>query len=292
MLAGDLIRGVVYYFGKGDGVMGRFGNFIELSTQRGSLVRELDQYAMDTGLRPDTMKVYIMLLGVLWIYVTAAVLGIFGIEIDPPYQTFCSILLAIGLGCIIEQGKVKYVKKADREIKQRLTDSEKEFINLSQVFGDLSGAYYNTGQEIKGYKATGLLSGTIYENRLKRVHDNFNLLDNGFRYGMWNALNGAFSSIEDTLKTIREDAKEEVEKTVIEQAIETEEGAHDILETGVDILRDSVKAKKERAKKQFKKMAKLYHEDSHPNATQDEIDELNKKFNIISRAHNHLKSIY
>ena len=272
--------------------MGRFGNFIELTTQGGSLVRELDRYAMEAGLRPDTMKVYIMLFGVLWIYVTAAVLGIFGIGIDPPYQTLCSILLALGLGCIIEEGGLKYERKADREIKQRLVDSEKDFFNLSQVFGDLSGTYHEAGKEIKGYTANGLLQGNIYGNRLKRVHDDFNLLDNGFRFGMWNTLNGAFSSIEDTLKKIREDAKEEVEEVALDQVIETEQGAHDILETGVNILRDSVDVKKERAKKRFKKMAKLYHGDSHPNATQEEIDELNKQFDTINRAHNYLKSIY
>lgn len=292
MLAGDLIRGVVYYFGKGAGTMGRLGNFIELSTQGGSLNRELDLYAMASGLHPYMMKIFIMMMGLIWIYITAAVLNGFEIGIDPPFQTTVAILLAIGLGSVIEEGKIKYFTKVDREVNQRLKASEPDFIKLSQIFGDVSSLFHKAEGEIKDYTSGGLLQGNAYMNRLNQVHGDLDLLDNGFRYGMWNALDGAMVSIEDYLKRVREDAKEEVEEAALDQAIETEEGAHKILKTGVDIQNDTVEFKKDRAIKQYRKMAKLYHTDIHPNATQDEKDELNKQFDIVKRANEYLKSIY
>lgn len=292
MLAGEIIRGVVFYFGKGDGVMGRLGNFIELSTQRGSLIRELDMYAMASGLRPNIMKAFIMMMGLIWIYVTAAVLGGFEIGIDPPFQTTIAILLAIGLGSVIEEGKIKYFTKVNREVNQRLAASEPDFTRLSQIFGDVSNAFHKTEGEIQDYTSGGLLQGNAYINRLNKAHDNLNLLDNGFRYGMWSALDGAMVSIDDYIKKVKEDAQVEIEEVAIDQALETEEGAHKFLETGVDVKRDTVRVKSRRARKRRAVLAKLYHEDHNQNAIPEELEELKEKLIKVNRAYDYLKSIY
>lgn len=292
MLIGNLVQGIVYYLGTGDGVMGRFGHFIEVSMSGDQLSRGLDSVAMVTVLRPNLMRAAAMLLGMTWIYSSAGVLGLWGIGMPLSLQALAGALLAALLSGTIEHGKVRYFKQADREVKQRLVDSEKDFSQSSKIFSQVCGSFHTTGQQINDYTAGGLLSGNIYAQRLGQVQSNLDLLEFGFRFGMWDTLGEAFVSIEDRVDSIRDDAHKEVEDAVGEQSIETEEGAHKILETGVDLQQDSIAVRKSRAREQFQVLVKRYHSDNHPNATQDEIDELNRKYNNVIRAKKYLKSIY
>lgn len=292
MLAADLIRGVVYYLGKGKGMMGKLGNFIELSTGGGSLTRELDQYAMLIGLRPNIMKTCIMFAGMAWVYLTAAILSGMNIGIDPPFQLAVSVLLAFGLGFIIEEGKSKYFTKTEEEVRNRLQASEPDFIKQSQLFGEVSNSFYQVESEINDFAASGLLQGQAYISRINQTYKDLNLLDNGFRYGMWKALNDAMTTIEDDINKVKEDAHVEVEEAALDRSLETEEGAHKFLETGVDIRRDTVKVKMRRARKRRAVLANLYHEDRNQNATPEELEEFKEKLIKVNRAYNYLKSIY
>lgn len=292
MLIGHLVQGIVYYLGTGDGVMGRFGYFIEVSINGDQLSRTLDSVAMATGLSSNLMRAAAMLLGMVWIYSAAAVLGLLGVGMPLSLQALAGVLLAALLGGTIEHGKVSYVKQADYRVNQRLADSQKDFFQSSQIFSQVYGSFHTTGQQINDYTAGGLLSGNIYAQRLKQVQNNLNLLESGFRFGMWDTLDEAFVSIEGGVDSIRDDVHKDVEDAVDEQLIETEEGAHKILETGVDLRQDSIAVRKSRARERFRILAKRYHSDNHPNATQDEIDELNRKYNNVTRAYNYLKSIY